>query len=578
MMLHSKIKIVFLSLGMMTLAACSQEESTKNIATGDSRKMLLTSTIGATTRSTNQNLQASQLVNGNTIGVYVTDEANEVLCDNIKAIADGDGGFTYTRDLFWPLEGKANVYAYGPYQESFTKKLGESATFTVAEDQTTDDGYLASDLIFGLPVSDNPLEQTTNAVPIAFNHMLVKVNIYVTNKTQTSLEGATVFLKDIANTVTVNTKTGYLGASSGMGTIKAATFSANANSYKCSAIIAPQMMTYGSKVAYVILKDGSILEATLHTDMELKSGNTYNFSINVIVGGMDITITASSLSDWDSNTDGLTADTDLDDAQTEDNGTSATEKLYATFKKPASNASYSEPTYSWTGSTNNLMTCFEFNGGELANYDKLTFTLSNISSGGKVRIGYYVGRTWTELANYDSNGQKTIDLTNISNRSEVTKISFGGSNNSGSVDVKASDMYLSGKSSSGGSSDTPTAVFGKPGGNASYEAPTYSWTATTNNLMEVYKFENGELKDYKTLTFKIANLTGGMVRIGYYVGTTFTEFKNADGNSGFGSNGTKTIDLTAQGIDLSTVEKISFGGKSGAGSVDIVADDFSLSK
>ena len=161
MMLHSKIKIVFLSLGMMTLAACSQEESTKNIATGDSRKMLLTSTIGATTRSTNQNLQASQLVNGNTIGVYVTDEANEVLCDNIKAIADGDGGFTYTRDLFWPLDGKANVYAYGPYQESFTKKLGESATFTVAEDQTTDDGYLASDLIFGLPVSDNPLEQTT---------------------------------------------------------------------------------------------------------------------------------------------------------------------------------------------------------------------------------------------------------------------------------------------------------------------------------------------------------------------------------------------------------------------------------
>ena len=119
---------------------------------------------------------------------------------------------------------------------------------------------------------------------------------------------------------------------------------------------------------------------------------------------------------------------------------------------------------------------------------------------------------------------------------------------------------------------TMTATFGTPGGNASYEAPTYTWTATTNNLMTCFEFANGELASYKTLKFTISNLSGNMVRMGYYVGSTFTEFGN-----GYGSNGTKTVDLTALGIDLSTVTKISFGGRTGTGSVDIVASEVILS-
>lgn len=576
----NKYILGLLGLGVMMMAGCSQEESTKNVQVGTSRKMFLTSTIGATTRSTNQNLQSSQLVNGSPIGVFVTDEAGTLLCDNIKAIADGDGGFTYTRDLFWPVEGKASIFAYGPYQDSFTEKFGESATFTVAEDQSTDDGYLASDLIFGLPTSRNPLEQTSSAVPLAFNHMLVKVNISVVNDTKTSLEGATVSLKDVATTVTMNTKTGEIGASSGKGTVKAATFPANATSYKCSAIIAPQKITYGSKVVSVTLKDGTTLAATLHSDMDLKSGKTYNFSINVIVGGMELTVTASSLSDWDNNTSGLTADIDLDDEQSAEDiipdGSTTIEKLYATFEVPKSNAngSYTEPTYTWTGTTSNLMTCFTFKNGELANYDKLTFTLSNLSTGGKVRVGYYVGNTWTELASYDSDGQKTLDMTTISNRSQVVSIRFGGTSgkvNTGSVNIKASEMYLSKGSSSGG---TLTPVFGKPGSNATYNAPTYTWTAGNSNLMTIYEFPNGELKGYKTLTFTISNLSAGSsVRMGYYVGNTFTEF-----GTGFYSSGLKTVDLSALGIDLATVTKISFGGRSNSGSVDISASDVSLSK
>ena len=227
------------------------------------------------------------------------------------------------------------------------------------------------------------------------------------------------------------------------------------------------------------------------------------------------------------------------------------------------------------------MTVFEFSNGELKNYTTLKFTISNLSEGASVRMGYYVGSAFTEFGKgYYSNGTKEVDLTALGvDLSTVTKISFGGRNASGSVDIKAADVYLEGKSggsSSGGSSSGTsfTATFGTPGGNASYAAPTYTWTASSNNLMTVFEFANGELKNYTTLKFTISNLSeGASVRMGYYVGSAFTEF-----GKGYYSNGAKEVNLTELGIDLSTVTKISFGGRNASGSVDIKAADVILSK
>ena len=118
---------------------------------------------------------------------------------------------------------------------------------------------------------------------------------------------------------------------------------------------------------------------------------------------------------------------------------------------------------------------------------------------------------------------------------------------------------------------TLTATFQTHGSNATYNAPTYTWTGSTSNLMTVFEFANGELANYHTLKFTFSNLVDGPVRMGYYVGSTFTEF-----GSGYYSAGEKTVDLTALGIDLSTVTKIAFGGRSNAGSCDIVATDVIL--
>lgn len=156
----------------------------------------------------------------------------------------------------------------------------------------------------------------------------------------------------------------------------------------------------------------------------------------------------------------------------------------------------------------------------------------------------------------------------------------GNSGAGGSITILPSNVVLKGnaggsntESETGSDSNTLTATFGTPGSNASYAAPTYTWTGSTSNLMTVFEFANGELANYKTLTFTFSNLVDGPVRMGYYVGSAFTEFGN-----GFYSAGTKTVDLTTLGIDLSTVTKIAFGGRSNAGSCDIKASDVILSK
>lgn len=254
--------------------------------------------------------------------------------------------------------------------------------------------------------------------------------------------------------------------------------------------------------------------------------------------------------------------------------TASAQKLNATFGSLPGGANASLGLYTWTATTNNLLPLFEFSNGELANYTTLKFTLSNKSAdSGMLRIGYYIDGSFKEFTNADGNsgfgssGDKSIDLTTQGvDLSKVTKIAFGGKTGTGSVNISPAQVYLVPTTG-----DYLFASIGTlPGGaNATYY--DYTWTATTNNLWPLFEFANGELANYITLHFSLSDKTAdsGMLRIGYYIDGVFTEFVNADGNSGFGSNGEKSIDLTAQGINLGKVTKIAFGGKTGTGSVNI---------
>ena len=95
--------------------------------------------------------------------------------------------------------------------------------------------------------------------------------------------------------------------------------------------------------------------------------------------------------------------------------------------------------------------------------------------------------------------------------------------------------------------------------NASWdsETSTYTWTATTNNLLNCFTFSNGELASYSKLHFTIASLSGGSLRINLLYSD------NTNNSKTYGSNGTKDVTLTElldSGKSLGDVTAIRFGG------------------
>lgn len=579
-----KLSLATLALVSLTFVGCSSDESgLQNI--NQPKEITFVSNVSMT-RSTNINLQKTQIAEGVKVGVFVKNQNGFIAGgNNAQLTANGAGAFTGT-PIYFPADGSAvSVTAYAPYSSSWSDMSDVDAEFTVESNQSTDAGYLASDLLHGIPTGTNSFTEANPVVALNFEHKLSKLTVKfkTSEETDVDLKGATVQIVNTLPTTTLKVSDGTLGTATGTAkTIKAATFATDASEFLAGAIIVPQTVAQGSFIQ-VVLTNGKMLNAKLNSAATFVSGKAYTYSVNISGQGEEAEAVIelnSVVTDWVEDETILTGDVTEEDAPEPEPIT-----LTATFQTPGSNASYSSPTYTWTGSTSNLMTVFEFANGELANYHTLQFTFSNLVDG-PVRMGYYVGSTFTEFGNgFYSAGTKTIDLTALGiDLATVTKIAFGGKSGGGSCDIVASDVMLignadgessGGSSSGGGSSDgnSLTATFGTPGGNASYQAPTYTWTGSSNNLMTVFEFANGELANYSTLTFTFSNLVDGPVRMGYYVGSTFTEFGN-----GYYSAGTKTVDLTTLGIDLSTVTKIAFGGRSNAGSCDINASDVILSK
>ena len=579
----------FLSLGLalLTLAGCSQDDAEQQ---NMDKPMPITFVSSvAQTRSANVNLQKVQIANGVEVGVFVKTTSGYITGgDNAKLTADGNGNFTGTQ-LYFPTDGSAvSVSAYAPYNAAFTGKASEAVPFSVAADQSSDAGYLKSDLLCGAPTGTNSFTKDNPTVALNFEHKLAKLKVKFTlGDTDVDLKGATINILNTLPTTTLKVSDGTLGTASGTATtIKAVKFASDATEFTASAVLVPQTVEAGSFIQ-VVLAD-KMLDAKLNTAATFASGKAYTYNVNISGQGAETKaeiVLSSTVTDWDEVADELTGDVTEEDLP---------EVTYSptSFSTPGGNATYENGVYTWTGSTNNLMTIVEFTAGELANYKTLEVTTSNMSEGANWRMGYVLdGGSFTQFTGspYYSAGTKTVDLKALAESgvdlSKVTKIQMGGNNGSGSIEIVPSGVVLKGNTGSGsndgsgdggntgGDGNTLTATFGTPGGNASYNAPTYTWTGSSNNLMSVFEFSNGELANYTTLTFTFSNLVDGPVRMGYYVGSTFTEF-----GQGFYSAGTKTVDLTALGIDLSTVTKIAFGGRSNAGSCDIVASDVILSK
>lgn len=276
---------------VLTVSACSKDNSGDVVSDGPMKF----SSVLPQVKATDLNIQSVQIDQGVEAGVSVGESEELFIDKNVKLTADGKGSFASSMELFWPGEA-AYVYAYAPYDSSW--KEASLQTFTIASDQSTDEGYLASDLILGAPVV-NPVPQTAEVVPLVFEHMMAKVNVTVQSRNEdVILAGATLSIVDVLPSVSVDVVVGTIGQASGDPVeIKMATFASDAVEFKASALIVPQTLSAGDFLK-IQAADGITLTALLSEDVEFKGGKRYTYTVRISENSVSLLV-GTSVEDWE---------------------------------------------------------------------------------------------------------------------------------------------------------------------------------------------------------------------------------------------------------------------------------------
>ena len=427
----------------MTLTACSQDEAELQQSNYNKGNVISLTYQLAQTRAASDP-QTSALSTSNKVGVFVISGSATITNGNNNEHSVGaSGALTTSNTMNYPTEdgAKVNIYAYAPYAAGMA--LSSDNNFSVSTDQSAESGYLASDLVYA---SKTDQASSETAVALNFAHKLSQLQIAIQNDANIDLSSAVVTVTGTKIATTFNPSTGAIGDASGDATdIKAATISAATTVY---AIVVPQDLAANTELVKITTSDKAYV-AKLTNAATLAAGKAHSFTVKLVeattpVVEVSVSLNATSITEWGTPTS-------LGEANMEEESVEVTSPLYATIEKPSSvtNASWDSETstYSWTNTTNNLLNCFAFSNGELANYSKLHFTIGSLS-GGSVRINLLYSDNTNNSKTYGSNGTKDVTLTELLDSgkalSDVTAIRFGGqSMGSNSTEtVVLTNMYL----------------------------------------------------------------------------------------------------------------------------------------
>ena len=289
-----KKNMIFAAIAALALTACSNDDEIK---VGGDNAILLTSSLDVAETRAATNIQTSAFDAGETVDVYITENepgTNETHYNQPILATTKTGGALDLQDgpYYYPTSGNGvNIYALYPA----TAATGE--LFTIKEDQSADDNYKASDLMYGKPTT-NPVSPSANAVNIQFSHLLSKVTInLIAGANVTSLDGAKVELLGVKPSTTLTADiNGYsITAASGDAT-PITVMTATETVTSGSAIIVPQTLP---EMFLQVTLDGATLTGKLNSGVPvLTAGNayTYNITVNMRGGALEI---EGSITPWD---------------------------------------------------------------------------------------------------------------------------------------------------------------------------------------------------------------------------------------------------------------------------------------
>lgn len=299
--------LLFLIMGSLLITSCSSVDD--NDVNADTPVAIrLTSNVDVVSRTSLQDLQ---IENGQEVGLFIkkTSPSDEVLYSNEKIIANGNGAFTYSTPMFYPVSNEnVDFYAYHPYGSS---TLFDNIIFhTVATDQTSKESYLNSDFLYA---SSLDIAKTTNAVLLRFSHKLSKLNFTIKEGTGMDLSGLTsVEILDVSTIAAINMPGGEYSLAPGNAptTIKVygvhGTVGAETEISGMSAIIIPQTIPSSNKLFKITINGGTPDETSYYyTPTSLityEVGKKYSYILTVNHAGITVT---SSIEDWISGGDDI---------------------------------------------------------------------------------------------------------------------------------------------------------------------------------------------------------------------------------------------------------------------------------
>ena len=260
-------KYIGLALGFLVgLSACS--DGAEEVAVPE-RVIELTGEI-ASSRTSALDCQSTQMVVGRQVGVTI--EGAQTAHENGAWLAGKGGSLTNTGgDVFWGAT-DVTITAYHPYHAGWT---GGSQVFSVSTDQSTDEGYLDSDLLWA----------TTTALPsnqpvvLKFVHKLAKINVILSSDDIADLSNATITICGTNIVTGFHPETGALTTvEKKVADIKASVTTSTA--YTGSAVIVPQKLANGTQFVKVTYMDYDY-EYLLSADMDFKAGRSYTFSLKM---------------------------------------------------------------------------------------------------------------------------------------------------------------------------------------------------------------------------------------------------------------------------------------------------------
>ena len=288
---------VFFSL---IIVNCSDNEDESHDPNNEIKLSTNLSLLG--TRSTDQTLQTYQLVDNTQVGLFVlntgttTSELGDMLYSNFHYEANGEGGLKPVEaPMYYPKSDIVYIYSYAPYNDSWNS-FQTQQEFEVAADQTTVDGYLSSDLLFGVP-NINPRKKAGTPVCLDFKHVLARINVNLTagNVAPETLKNAKVSIINTLPETTFNPKTGEITAAKGMKKpIIMANFDQNTEKYACTAIVVPQTIAAFQQFIQIDL-DGVPFYHKMSKDLVINKATQYTFDVKVMKNGLEVT---TEIDDW----------------------------------------------------------------------------------------------------------------------------------------------------------------------------------------------------------------------------------------------------------------------------------------